>query len=71
MLQVWESDRQKDKGLLLFTSCGDTYSEPYFFFALSVGAGYETKQSDGEVSALLELWEMQSASSLPSLPGPL
>ena len=33
--------------------------------------GYDTKQSDGEVPAMLELWEMRSTSSLPSLPGPL
>ena len=29
------------------------------------------KQSDGEVSVMLELWGMQSTPSLPSLPGPL
>ncbi len=33
--------------------------------------GYDTKQSDGEVPAVLELWEMRSTPSLPSLPGPL
>ena len=32
---------------------------------------YDTKQSDGEVPVMLELWGMQSTSSLPSLPGPL
>ena len=32
---------------------------------------YDTKQSDGEVRAMLELWGMQSTPSLPSLPGPL
>ena len=32
---------------------------------------YDTKQSDGEVSLMMELSAMQSASSLPSLPGPL
>ena len=31
---------------------------------------YDTKQSDGEVPVLLELWEMQSTSSLQSLLGP-
>ena len=31
---------------------------------------YDTKQSDGEVPVMLELWEMQSTPSLPSLPGP-
>ena len=33
--------------------------------------GYDTKQSDGEVPVILELWGMRSTSSLPSLPGPL
>ena len=33
--------------------------------------GYDTKQSDGEVPAMLELWGMWSTLSLPSLPGPL
>ena len=33
--------------------------------------GYDTKQSEGEVLVMLELWETRSISSLPSLPGPL
>ena len=33
--------------------------------------GYDTKQSDGEVPAMLELWGMRRTPSLPSLPGPL
>ena len=33
--------------------------------------GYDTKQSDGEVPAVLELWGKRSTPSLPSLPGPL
>ena len=33
--------------------------------------GYDTKKSDGEVPAMLELWGMRSTPSLPSLPGPL
>ena len=33
--------------------------------------GYDTKQSDGEVPVMLELWEMQGTPSLPSLPIPL
>ena len=32
---------------------------------------YDTKQSDGEVPVMLELWGMQSTPSLPLLPGPL
>ena len=30
---------------------------------------YDTKQSDGEVPAVLELWRMRNTPSLPSLPG--
>ena len=33
--------------------------------------GYDTKQSDGVVPVVLELWGMQSTPSLPLLPGPL
>ena len=32
---------------------------------------YDTKQSDGEVLAVLEFWGMRSTPSLPLLPGPL
>ena len=33
--------------------------------------GYDTKQSDGVASVMLELWGMQSTPSMPSLPVPL
>ena len=33
--------------------------------------GYDTKQSDGEVLAVQELWGMRSTPSLPSVPGRL
>ena len=33
--------------------------------------GLDTKQSDGEVSVMLELWGMQNTPSLPLIPGPL
>ena len=33
--------------------------------------GYDTKESDGEVPMMLELWGMQNTPSLPLLPGPL
>ena len=33
--------------------------------------GYDTKQSDGDVSVMLELWRMQSTPLLLSLPGRL
>ena len=32
---------------------------------------YDSKQSDGEVPVMLELWEIRSTSSLPLLPVPL
>ena len=32
---------------------------------------YDTKKSDGEIPVMLELWEIQSTPSSPSLPGPL
>ena len=32
---------------------------------------YDTKQSDGEVPVMLELWEMWSTHSLPSFPDPV
>ena len=34
-------------------------------------SGYDTKQSDGEVPVILDLWGIQSTPSLSSLPGPL
>ena len=33
--------------------------------------GYDTKQSDGDASVMLEFWGMWSTSLLPSLPVPL
>ena len=33
--------------------------------------GYDTKQSDGEASVILELWGMRCTPLLPLLPGPL
>ena len=46
------------------------------FIAQSAGAVeynecpiYDTKQSDGGVPVMLELWEMWSTPSLPQLPG--
>ena len=33
--------------------------------------GYNTKQSDGEVAVIVELWGMRSTPSLPVLPDPL
>ena len=32
--------------------------------------GYDTKQSDGDVPVMLELWGMRGTPLLPSLPGP-
>ena len=33
--------------------------------------GYDTKQSDGELAVMLELWGIRNIPSLPSLLGPL
>ena len=33
--------------------------------------GYDTRQSDGEVPVILELWGRRSTPLLPSLPSPL
>ena len=33
--------------------------------------GYDTRQSDGEVSVMLDVWGMRSTPSLKSLPAPL
>ena len=38
---------------------------------LPMSPGYDTKQSDGEVPVMLELWEMWSTPSLLLLPAPL
>ena len=38
---------------------------------INTSFGYDTKWSDGETPGMLELWGMQSTSSLPLLPGPL
>ena len=46
--------------------CTSTDSHPH-----NECPGYDTKQSDGEVPVMQELWGMRSTSSLPSLPGPL
>ena len=55
------------------------YIVTHLLFAQSAGAveytnkclGYDTKQSDGEVPVMLELWGMRSTPLLPSLPGQL
>ena len=48
-----------------------TSADGYAYPPHNVGPGYDTKQFDGETPVMLEIWEMQSTSSLPSLPGPL
>ncbi len=49
------------------------YSERGLLLTISSNEcpAYDTKQSDGEVPVMLELWGIRSISSLPSLPGPL
>ena len=43
----------------------------YNEFPLNECSRYDTKQSDGEASVMLELWGMQITLSFPSLPGSL
>ncbi len=38
---------------------------------MAQSAGYDTKQYDGEIPVILELWGMLSTPLLPSLPGSL
>ena len=54
-------------GSVEYTNC--ISAEGYDF--LNECSGYDTKQSDGEVPVMLELWGMQSTPSLPLLPDPL
>ena len=49
-------------GVVEYTDCNDPANE---------SPGYDTKQSDGEVPVMLELWGMRSTPSLPLLAGPL
>ena len=53
---------------IIYISC---HFITFYFLFLNECPGYDTKQSDGEVTAVLELWGMRSTPSLPSLPGPL
>ena len=43
----------------------------YLYGHSMYGPQYDTKESDGEVAAMLELWGMRSTLLLPLLPGPL
>ena len=51
-----------------YTNC---FSADGWDFLLNECPGYDTKQSDGEVPVMLELWRMQSTLSFPSLPDPI
>ena len=54
-------------GAVQYTDCTSAWEYP----PPNECPGYDTKQSDGEVPLMLELWEMRSTPSLASLPGPL
>ena len=56
-------------GTVEYTDCfsAESYPDP----PTNECRAYETKQSDGEVPVMLELWEMWNTPSLPLLPGPL
>ena len=55
-------------GAVEYTDCFSAKKQDPSFNEYPV---YDIKQSDGEVTVMLELWEMRSALSLPSLPYPL
>ena len=54
-------------GAAEFIDCISAEESDFLFESL----GYDTKQSDGEVPVMLELWGMRSTPSLASLPGSL
>ena len=49
-----------------YTDCASAEGQPH-----NESPEYDTKQSDGEVPVMLELWGMRSTRSLPLLPDPL
>ena len=58
-----------------FCPVGSVYRIHWLFLCRGVRipervSWYDAKQSDGEVSVMVELWRMQTTPSLPSLPGP-
>ena len=55
-------------GAVKYTNC--IYAEGYDTF-LNKCPWYDTKQSDCETPAMLELWGMRNTPSLPSFPGPI
>ena len=59
---------RQSAGAVRYTNCSSAGGG---WLRLNECPEYDTKQSDGEVPVMLELWGMQSTSSLPSLPGPL
>ena len=52
-------------GAVEYTDCTSAEGYPH-----NKCPGYDTKQSDGEVLVMLELWGICSTLSLPILPGP-
>ena len=65
LTQRW--DYTKSVGAVEYTNCISAEEQDPHNECL----GYDTKQSDGEVPVMLELWGMRSTPSLPSPPGPL
>ena len=54
-------------GAVEYTDCTSAEGKE----SLNVCPGYDSKQSDSEVPAVLDLWGMKSTPSFPFPPGPL
>ena len=74
-MNIWEAlhsiDKKKKQESIRSTSpvdCGAVEYTDSVRLHPNKYPGYDTKQYDGEASVMLELWEMQSISLLPSLP---
>ena len=65
----WPSNQiDQSAGAVEYTNCTSAEGHPLL---PNEYPGYDTKQYDGEVPVMLELWGMQSTPLLPLLPGPL
>ena len=61
----------RGKYLWLINGVGENLRYPIINLVYSNYRPKRTKQSDGEVRVMLELWGMRSTPSMPLLPGPL
>ncbi len=66
-LELQQKTRKIIQGLCLLSLCPIGWAVEY----TDCTSGYDTKQSDGEVSVMLGLLRIKSTPSLPLLPGSL